>query len=265
MILTSGSVIHHMRLPAVGLGTMGIDEPSTIAAALDVGYKHLDTAQIYDNETVVGNGLEASYVDREELTVATKVWADNLAAADVLASTEESLTRLGVERIDLLYVHRPIESYNPTETLAAFNRLYEAATISGVGLSNFTVDQLETARRKLSAPIVAHQVEFHPLFWSPELLDHAQQHDYQLVAYSPLAGGTVREIDTVVDIAQTHETTPEAVAIAWLLSKPNVVTIPKASSRRHLEANLQAQQLRLTDREHRRIDEIDQTLELYPE
>ena len=235
------------------------------SVALDVGYRHLDTAQIYDNERVVGDGLAASGVDRDKITVATKVWADSLGPADVATSTEASLNRLGLDHIDLLYVHRPIETYDPAATLAAFDQLYEANTIGEVGLSNFTVDQLKTARKELSAPIAAHQVEFHPLFWSPEILNHAQTHNYQLVAYSPLAGGTVREIDVIVEIAATHETTPEAVALAWLLSKPNVVTIPKASSRRHLDANLQARQLRLTDDECRRVDEIDRTLELYPE
>ena len=254
-----------MALPPVGLGTMGIDDPATITTALDVGYRHLDTAQIYDNEGVVGAGIQASSVDREELIVATKVWADSLTADAVDTTTEASLNRLGLDRVDILYGHRPIETYDPVATLAAFDRLYKSNIIGGIGLSNFTVDQLETAQTQFSAPIAAHQVEFHPLFWSAELLAHAQQHDYQLVAYSPLAGGTVREVDAVVDIADSHETTPEAVAIAWLLSKPNVVTIPKASSRRHLDANLQARQLRLTDEECRRIDEIDRTVELYPE
>ena len=254
-----------MTLPQLGLGTMGIDDPATITAALDVGYRHLDTAQIYDNEKIVGDGLAASSVDREELTVATKVWAESLAPTDVITTTESSLDRLGLTRLDLLYVHRPIETYDPAGTLTAFDRLYEQDTIGGVGLSNFTVEEIETAQKELSAPIAAHQVEFHPLFWSAELLAHAQEYDYQLVAYSPLAGGIVREIDTVVNIAETHETTPEAVAIAWLLSKPNVVTIPKASSRRHLEANLRARHLRLTDEDCRRIDAIDRTIELYPE
>ena len=254
-----------MELPPVGLGTMGIETPSTIETALDLGYRHLDTAQIYDNEGVVGDGLAASGVDRDEVIVATKVWADSLDPAAVSATTTESLDRLGLDRIDLLYVHRPIDSYDPETTLSAFDELSDAGTTGAVGLSNFTLDQLREARQQLAAPIAAHQVECHPLYWSPELLEDARDHDYQLVAYSPLAGGHVREIDTVVDIAEAHETTPEAVSIAWLLAKPNVVTIPKSSSRRHLEANLNAQQLRLTDAECRRIDEIDRTLELYPE
>jgi len=254
-----------MTLPPVGLGTMGIETPSTITTALAVGYRHLDTAQIYDNEAVVGEGLAASNVDREAVTVATKVWADSLRAVDVHRTTAESCDRLGVDHIDLLYVHRPTESYGPSETLGAFADQHADGTIGAIGVSNFTVDQLDEARSHLSVPIVAHQVEFHPLFWSADLLADAQNHDFQLVAYSPLAGGHVREVDTVVEIAEAHNTTPEAVSVAWILSKPNVVTIPKASSRRHLEANLAAQQVQLSDAECRRIDEIDRTLELYPE
>lgn len=254
-----------MDLPPVGLGTMAIENHETITTAIDLGYRHLDTAQIYDNEGVVGNAIAASGVDREELTVATKVWADSLSADDIVSTTETSMDRLGVDRVDLLYIHRPTDTYDPQETLAAFDRLYKSGTIGGVGLSNFTVDQLEVAQRELSAPIAAHQVEFHPFWWSADLLEHAQTSEYPLVAYSPLAGGTVQESETIVDIAAAHETTPEAVTLAWLLSKPTVVTIPKASSRQHLEANLQARAVTLTDDECRRIDEIDRTLELYPE
>jgi len=254
-----------MTLPPVGLGTMGIESPSAITTALEVGYRHLDTAQIYDNEGVVGDGLAASGVGRDAVTVATKVWADSLRAADVYRTTTESRERLGVDHIDLLYVHRPIEHYEPAATLGAFADLHADGTIGAIGLSNFTVDQLAAARAALPVPIAAHQVEFHPLFWSADLLADAQDHDYQLVAYSPLAGGRVQEIEALVDIAATHGTTPEAVSIAWLLAKPNVVTIPKASSRRHLEANLAARHLTLTDAECRRIDAIDRTLELYPE
>lgn len=254
-----------MELPPVGLGTMGIDDPRVIETALAVGYRHLDTAQIYKNEDVVGDALAASSVDRDQVTVATKIWADSLAADDVHDTAAESAARLGVDVIDLLYVHRPIESYQPRETLAAFDELSANGTIGAVGLSNFTLDELAIARDRLTVPVAAHQVEFHPLFWSPALLEDARAHDTTLVAYSPLAGGRVREIDTVVEIAAAHETTPEAVAIAWLTAKPNVVTIPKASSRPHLVANLAAADLSLSADECRRIDEIDRTVELYPE
>ena len=254
-----------MKFPPVGLGTMEIDDPQIIETALDAGYRHLDTAQIYNNERVVGAALAASDVAPDDCTVATKLWADSLGGDAVHASATRSAKRLGVDVIDLLYVHRPIDTYEPHETLAAFDGLHAQGRINAVGVSNFTLDELATARSVLDAPIAAHQVEFHPLFWSPALLEDARVHDTTLVAYSPLAGGRVRDLDTLVEIARAHETTPEAVAIAWLTAKPHVVTIPKASRRRHQEANLAAADLTLSTDECRRIDGIDRTVELYPE
>ncbi|MFP9061576.1 aldo/keto reductase [Natrialbaceae archaeon A-chndr2] len=254
-----------MNLPPVGLGTMGIEEPDVIATALESGYRHLDTAQIYDNEVVVGAGLERSDIPREAITVATKVWADKLEPESVQQSVQESARKLGLETIDLLYVHRPIETYEPEVTLPAFDSLRDAGNIDHVGLSNFTLDELETARRILESQIGAHQIEYHPLFATPELLEHARRHEYPVVAYSPLASGRAREIEVLVEIANRHGTTPEAVSLAWVLQHDTVVAIPKASTRSHLEANLQAASLELTPGEVARIDGIEREEELFPE
>ncbi|WP_293026984.1 aldo/keto reductase [Natronococcus sp.] len=254
-----------MQLPPIGLGTMGIEDPDTIATALECGYRHLDTAQIYENETVVGEGLARSSVPREDVVVATKVWADSLAPDNVHRTTEESLERLGLEVVDLLYVHRPIESYEPERTLPAFDELYREGTIDGVGLSNFSISELETAADLLEAPIAAHQVEYHPLFQPEDLLAHARESGYPLVAYSPLANGRAGEVEPVVDVAEAHETTPEAVCLAWLAAKEGVVPIPKASSREHLEANREALELELASDELERIDAVERTEELFPE
>lgn len=254
-----------MKLPSIGLGTMGIDDPDVVATALEIGYEHLDTAQIYENEAVVGEGLARSDVLREAVSVATKVWADSLAPDAVRRTTEESLERLGLESVDLLYVHRPIETYDPETTLPAFDELYEEGGIGGVGLSNFTLEELETARDVLEAPIAAHQVEYHPLFQPERLLEHAREHGYPLVAYSPLANGRAGEIDPVVSVARKHDATPEAVCLAWLAAKEGVVPIPKASSRAHLEANLEARELELDPADRDLLDGIDRTEELFPE
>ncbi|WP_255195329.1 aldo/keto reductase [Halorarius litoreus] len=254
-----------MHLPPVGLGTMGIDDPTVVETALDVGYRHLDTAQIYENEQVVGDGLAASDVSRDEVPVATKLWVDDLGADRVRASTEESLARLGLDRVDLLYVHRPRDTYDPATTLPALDDLVSAGLVDNVGLSNFTVDQLATAREYLDAPIAAHQVERHPLFHEEALLADAREHGYPLVAYSPLAGGRVRDFPEVQAVAERHDTTPEAVAIAWLVGTDGVVTVPKATSRRHLEANLAAADLELPDADRAAIESIERVEELFPE
>lgn len=253
------------ELPLVGLGTMGIEDPDTIETAVDVGYRHLDTAQIYENESAVGDGVTAADVARENLFVATKVWADKLAYDDVLASTAASLDRLGVEAVDLLYVHRPIDTYDPGSTLQAFNELHDEGLIRHVGVSNFSVPELEVAQGHFDSSLFAHQTELHPLFHQSDIITHAQQHDYWVVAYSPLASGKVFEIPELLNIADAYNTSPAAVSIAWLLSKDNVVVIPKASSRGHMQANLEAAGIDVTDDEVAAIDAIEPEEELFPE
>lgn len=254
-----------MDLPPVGLGTMGIDDPEAIETAIELGYRHLDTAQIYDNEAVVGEGIAAAATSRDELTVATKLWVDSLAAEDVRPGTEASLDRLGLDTVDLLYVHRPRGDYDPETTLPALDELVDEGLVDAVGLSNFEPDQLERAREVLDAPVAAHQVEFHPYYGDRDLLDDAQARDYPLVAYSPLIGGAAFDDPVLTDIAEDRDTSPAAVSIAWVLSHENVVTIPKASTEAHLRANFEAQRLDLDDEDVARIDAIEREEELYPE
>lgn len=258
-------------LPPIGLGTMGIDDPEAIRTAIDVGYSHLDTAQIYDNEAVVGDGLARALDDpesnatREDVFVATKVWADSLAPDDVARTARESADRLGVDVVDLLYVHRPIETYEAETTLPAFDELVADGLIGSVGVSNFTIEELDRAIDVLDADLAAHQTELHPLFYQPELLEHARRNDYAVVAYSPLASGRLGEIDAVVDVAEKHGTSPEAISLAWLMEKDPVIVIPKASSEAHLRANLAARDLELDRDDVAAIEGIDREEELFPE
>ncbi|KTG30258.1 aldo/keto reductase [Haloferax profundi] len=255
------------RVPQLGLGTMGLDTPeeaSAVTTALEMGYRHVDTAQIYENEAVVGDAVAAAETPRDDIYLATKVWADSLAYDDVLRTTDESLDRLGTDYVDLLYVHRPVETYDPPETLAAFDELVDDGRARAVGVSNFTVGELDEALDLLDAPLVAHQTEYHPLFQRPELLEHADEHGYSVVAYSPLAGGQVGDVDEVVSVATKHDVTPESVSLAWLATK-GVCIIPKASSERHLRANLEAVTIDLDDEDIAAIDSVEREVELYPE
>jgi len=261
-----------LDLPSVGLGTMGLDGDAgadAVRTALELGYRHLDTAQVYENEATVGDGLaaavEAGTVARADAAVATKTWVDRLAPEDVRPSTEASLDRLGLDAIDLLYVHRPRGGYDPEDTLAAYDRLVDDGLVDRVGVSNFEPEGLDEALDLLEAPLAAHQTEYHPLFRRPRLREHAVDHGYTLVAYSPLAGGRVGEVAAVRAVAEKHDATPEAVSVAWLTAKEGVVTVPKASSEAHLRANLEAAALELDPEDHERIDGIDREEELFPE
>jgi 2,5-diketo-D-gluconate reductase B len=249
-------------LPDIGIGTYDVAPDacaSSVATALDAGYRHVDTAEMYDTESAVGEAIAAGDVDREDVFVATKIHSRNLAYDDVLEHARARCDRLGVDDLDLLYVHWPIRAYDPAETLSAFDELHERGLIRHVGLSNFTPELLDEARAHLDAPVFAHQVECHPLLQQQELRAYAQTHDHYLVAYSPLAKGAVTDVPELVDIAEKYDATPAQVSLAWVLSKENVVAVPKSTSETHIRDNLAARRITLDDDDVERIEAIDRT------
>ena len=194
-------------VPPLGLGTSGMDDldqcAENIRIAIKAGYLHVDTAQMYGNEEAVGNRITAANVPREDVFVATKVLPMNLAYDDVIASTEESLDRLGVESVDLLYVHWPIEAYDPEETLPAFDELHERGWTDHIGVSNFDIELLEEARTILDTPIVANQIEMYPMLPPEErMLDYCAEYDIAPVAYSPLCRGEALDLDEITAVAE---------------------------------------------------------------
>jgi 2,5-diketo-D-gluconate reductase B len=232
----------------------------TIADAVEVGYRHVDTAQKYENESFVGDGIAHADLPREELFVATKIHEENLAYEDVHRTTAESLDRLGLESVDLLYVHWPAASssedrYDPAETLRAFDELVEQGATRHVGVANFSVELLDEAREHLDAPILAHQIEMHPLLQQSELLEYAREHDHHLVAYCPLMQGAIEEVPELRGVAEKHDATPAQVSLAWLLGR-GVVPIPKATGA-HLAENYRARDLELDPGDVERIESID--------
>jgi 2,5-diketo-D-gluconate reductase B len=244
---------------SIGLGTSGLDDPTTctdtVAAALDAGYRHVDTAQMYDNEAAVGEGIAASDVDRDDVVVATKVHPEDLASDDVRETARASLDRLGLDRVDLLYVHWPIRAYDAAATLPAFDDLRDAGVTDHVGVSNFTPDLLREAREILDAPIAAHQVECHPRFRQPELRDLADEFGHRLVGYSPLGRGEILDDPELAEIAERNDLSPAVVALAWALDR-GVAPIPKARGD-HVRENLRAVDVDLPDADLDAIDALD--------
>jgi diketogulonate reductase-like aldo/keto reductase len=247
-------------LPRLGLGTYEQTDPDVCAAsvetALNLGYRHVDTAQGYENEQAVGEGIRRADVDREDVFLATKLLTENLGYDDVLASTEASMERLGVDRLDLLYVHWPLNTYDPAETLPALDELRDRGWVDHVGLSNFLPRQLEEAHDHLESPIFAHQVECHPLFQQEELREFAREDDHWLVAYSPLGKAEIFDHPVIADVAEGHDATPAQVCLAWLLSKPEVAPIPKPTGD-HIAQNFGALDVTLDDDAIDRIDAIE--------
>jgi diketogulonate reductase-like aldo/keto reductase len=249
------------EMPRLGLGTYEHNERKSciesVREALEVGYRHVDTAQGYDNEAWVGEGIARADVDREAVFLATKLSTDNLAYDDVVESTERSIEELGVEYVDLLYVHWPIETYDPHSTLPALDELHDRGLVRNVGVSNFELRHLEAARDVLDAPVFANQVEMHPQLPQEELLADARKHDYWLVAYSPIARGEYFEHPAITETAEKHDATPAQVCLAWLLRKENVAAIPKATGA-HVRENYGCLDVSLDDEDVARLDAIEE-------
>jgi diketogulonate reductase-like aldo/keto reductase len=260
--------VRGVEVPRLGLGTWrltGDECREAVETALDLGYRHVDTAQVYRNERQVGDALAASDVDREEVFLATKLGPQSRAYDDVLRTTEESLARLGTDYLDLLLVHWPNSQPpgsppNPlssapdnAETLRAMNELVDAGTVRHIGVSNFGVDLLDEAREASEAPVLTDQVQYHPFWDQQELLDYCRIHDVLLTAYSPLGHGGVLDDEVLERIGRRYAKTPAQVALRWLVQQEQVATIPKATSREHIEANMAVFDFELTEVEMHEI------------
>ncbi|MEF8778785.1 MAG: aldo/keto reductase [Natronomonas sp.] len=248
-------------MPGLGLGTWQNDDPTecerSVRTALELGYRHVDTAQAYGNEAAVGRGIAAADIDREDVFLATKLWIDNLSYDRVFESTAESLDRLGTDYLDLLYVHWPAGDYDPEETLAALEELHEDGLIERIGVSNFEPSHIETAQAVLDTPIFANQIEVHPHLQQRRLREFCAEEDIEVVAYSPLARGRVFEIETLSEIATRHDVSEAQVSLAWL-RQHGLTAIPKATGSEHIRDNWDSLGLKLSDAEIDRIDQIDE-------
>ncbi|WP_456280399.1 2,5-didehydrogluconate reductase DkgB [Cupriavidus sp. JZ107] len=249
-------------IPAFGLGTFRLTGQTVIDSvknALSLGYRLIDTAQIYGNEAEVGQAITQSGVARKDLFVTTKIWTDNLAGDKLIPSLKDSLTRLRTEQVDLTLIHWP--SPNGAVPLPEYMAALAEAKAQGltrlIGVSNFTVSLLDQAIAAVGArEIATNQVEIHPYLQNRELVEHARGQGIHLTSYMTLAYGKVLQDPVIQAIAQAHGATPAQVALAWALQQGFAV-IPSSTKRENLASNLQAQQLRLTDDEMAKIATLD--------
>ena len=259
-MVTPDDVGHAGEMPMFGLGTWQNAEHDqcveSVRTALEMGYRHIDTAQVYKNEDAVGEAIAAADVDREDVFLATKVWISRLGGDRIYESAEYSLDELGVEYVDLLYVHWPAGEYEPTETLPELDRIREDGLTRRVGVSNFEPEHLDTARELLDSGPFANQVEIHPFLQQRELREYAADAGIELVAYSPLARADVLEDPTLADIAEKHGASEPQVALAWL-REHGITAIPKATSETHIRDNWESLDIELDDGDIERIDGID--------
>lgn len=251
--------IFNERIPVLGIGTWkmrGRGCRRSVLSALEMGYRHIDTAEFYRNEREVGQAVNESGVDREDLFLTTKAWSNHFERDAVQQACEDSLKRLGVEYIDLYLMHHPSDTVPLEETLAGMQRLAEQGKTRYIGVSNFSVTRLDRARSISDVPILTNQVEYHPFRQRNKLLAYCQEHDVLLTAYSPLDRGGVMRDRTLQSIGEKYGKTPAQVALRWLIQKDHVITIPKASSKEHQRINMEVFDFELRAEEMNEIDAL---------
>ena len=242
-------------VPALGFGTWpmkGATCRTAVEHALETGYRHIDTAQMYNNEEAVGQAIADSEVPREDVFLVTKILRQNLAHDDVLNSVEESTRRLGTE-IDLLLIHAPSRSVPIEESIGAMNELQNRGIVDHIGVSNFSVTQMRQAISASRTPILTNQVEYHPFESQSEILEFCIENGIVLTAYSPLGQERVIGNEVLEGIAKQYGKTAAQVVLRWLIQQEMVAAIPKASNRAHIEENFNIFDFELGDEEMERI------------
>ncbi|MCE5976541.1 aldo/keto reductase [Pseudomonas sp. JR33AA] len=245
-----------LDLPAIGLGTWpmtGSECTQAVRQALDVGYRHIDTATAYENEAAVGQALRDSDVPREQIHLTTKVWWDRLEPNAMRQSLENSLRALGTEQVDLFHIHWPGKDWDLARSIDALVALRDEGKARHIGVANFPLGLLRQVVETLGAPLSAIQVEYHVLLSQQPLLDFARSHDLLLTAYTPLARGQAAAQPVIQAIARKHGVLPSQVALKWLVDQDGVAAIPKASSRENQLANLAALTVQLDDEDRTAI------------
>lgn len=239
------------RIPAIGLGTWELRGRACtriVEQALRLGYRHIDTAQMYDNERDVGEGLRASGVPRGEVFVTTKIWPTHFAPTDLLRSLKESLAKLRMTEVDLVLLHWPSTRVPLNETLDGLAEARETGLARHIGVSNFNVALMEQAVSLSREPLVCNQVEYHPYLDQTKVLEACRRLDLASVAYSPVAKGRVKDDRMLARIGARHRKTAAQVCLRWLVQQ-NVAPIPRTSKLERLQENLNLFDFALSDEE----------------
>lgn len=250
------------KIPALGVGTFRLEDDdayNSVTMALEVGFRHIDTAQIYGNEAAVGRAIKDSSVAREDIFVTTKVWNDKLNKAGFVDSVKESLDKLQLSYVDLLLIHWPAPENGESmeEYLGELARVKDMGLTKEIGISNFTVAQTEEAVRILGEGVIAtNQVEVHPYLTNEKVRAACEKHGIAVTGYMPFAVGKVLKDETILSIADKHNVSSAEVVVAWELAH-GLITIPSSTKRKNLETNLKALSLKLDADDIAKIDALD--------
>jgi 2,5-diketo-D-gluconate reductase B len=237
----------------------GNDAREAVKSALSLGYRHIDTAQMYENEAEVGDGITSSGIPRRQIFLTTKIWYDRLEPSDLINSLHDSLTRLKTDHVNLALIHWPSPGNQVPmkDYLGALRDAQREGLAEHIGISNFTCAQMDEARAILGdATIFTNQVEVHPFLANRRVVEHARKLGITVTGYMPLAVGKVLENETLQQIGAQHNASPAQIAIAWCAAR-GVVPIPSSTRAAHQKANLDALNIQLNADEVRAIDALD--------
>jgi 2,5-diketo-D-gluconate reductase B len=251
--------IKGVRVPALGFGTWAVSGEGAYATtrqALELGYRHIDTAQIYGNETEVGRAIRDSGIARGDIFLTTKVAPSNLRAAAVKRSHEESLKRLGLDFVDLLLIHWPNPDVPVGETLGALKALRDTGKTCHIGVSNFNVRLLRESVERHGADLLCNQVEYHPFLAQRAVLEATRRYGMFLTAYAPVARGRVFQDKALTEIGRKYGKSAAQVSLRWLIDQDGVAAIPKASRREHAAANIDIFDFALSAEDRTTIDAL---------
>jgi 2,5-diketo-D-gluconate reductase B len=259
-VIASMDVIesHGVRIPILGFDTMTLKEDlcvQLVEASLKLGYRHLDTAQMYGNEREVGCGMRDSGLKREDIFLTTKVWFTRLAAGDFERSVDESLERLALPWVDLLMIHWPNTQVPLSESIASLCKMKKAGLTKHIGVANFNIAMIEEAVKLASEPIAVFQIETHPYLDQSKVIAAARRHGMAVVGYCPLARGKVPADPTLQRIGKAHGKTPAQVALRFL-EQQQIIPIPRTSKRERLAENLGSLDFRLSEAETAEIAKL---------
>ncbi|WP_088102050.1 aldo/keto reductase [Halalkalibacter urbisdiaboli] len=268
--LTSTVTLHNgVKMPRVGLGVFQVEEGEevvqSVKAALEAGYRSIDTAAIYGNEEGVGKAIAESAIPREELFITTKLWNSEQGYESTLAAFEESMKKLGLDYLDLYLIHWPVPAKGEYKnTWKAFEKLYKDGKIRAIGVSNFKIHHLEDLMAECEIKPMVNQVEYHPRLTQKELHEFCKRHQIQLEAWSPLMQGGLLEEPTLVEIANKYNKSTAQVIIRWDYQN-EVVTIPKSVKAHRIVENADIFDFELTAEEIANIDALNQDKRIGPD
>ncbi|MEX0887529.1 MAG: aldo/keto reductase [Phycisphaeraceae bacterium] len=257
--------VQQEQVPALGFGTWQLTGQAcvnAVADALAIGYRHIDTAQGYDNEVEVGRGMRGGDVERDAVFLTTKVWRDRFTRDKLPPSVDDSLGKLGTDYIDLLLLHWPSADVPLEETLDAMRLVQDQGKVRHIGLSNYPPSQVRRAQQH--ATIFCNQVEYHPYLSQDALLALARETNHMIAAYSPVARGHLLDDPTLKAVADAHAKTVVQVALRWLVQQDHVCAIPKAATPAHRRSNFEIFDFELSAEEMHQIAALDQELRVAP-